>query len=98
METLEPAAMDSFFNWNFFDAILQQKEGFSPYIFEDKAAKMLKNDPVLKGAFERKKISDADFASNWSAQLDWIFKKSEYYEPAHLQYPIYRIPKNQSSN
>ncbi|MGI9552615.1 MAG: M14 family metallopeptidase [Aurantibacter sp.] len=93
METLEPAAVDSFFNWNFFDAILQQKEGFSPYVFEDRAAEMIKNDSVLKEAFDRKKISDTAFASNWYAQLDWIFKKSEFYEPAHLQYPVYRFPK-----
>ncbi len=32
LETLEPTAPDSFFNWNFFDTILQQKEGFSPYV------------------------------------------------------------------
>ena len=37
LETLEPTAPDSFFNWNFFDTILQQKEGFSPYVWEDQA-------------------------------------------------------------
>lgn len=35
LEVLEPEAPDSFFNWNFFDTILQQKEGFSAYVFED---------------------------------------------------------------
>lgn len=29
LETLEPEAVDSYFNWNFFDPILQQKEGYS---------------------------------------------------------------------
>ena len=33
LETLEPEATDSFFNWNFFDAILGQKEYFSDYVF-----------------------------------------------------------------
>jgi hypothetical protein len=28
VETLEPHATDSYFNWGFFDAILQQKEWF----------------------------------------------------------------------
>jgi hypothetical protein len=37
LETLEPEAVDSFFNWNFFDTMLQQKEGYSDYIFEDLA-------------------------------------------------------------
>lgn len=93
LETLEPAAFDSFFNWNFFDTILQQKEGFSPYVFEDTALKMLENDSILKAKFEDKKMLDSDFNENWYKQLDWLFKQSHLYEKAHLQYPIYRIKK-----
>ncbi len=90
IETLEPEAPDSFFNWNFFDTILQQKEGFSPYVWEDKAAELLKNDAVLKAEFEKKKAEDENFAGNWYAQLDWIHKQSDNYEKAHLRYPVYR--------
>jgi hypothetical protein len=91
IETLEPASVDSFFNWNFFDTILQQKEGFSPYVFEDTALLMLENDSVLKNKFLNKKKLDTNFNSNWYLQLDWLFKQSNLYEKAHLQYPIYRI-------
>lgn len=91
LETLEPTAVDSFFNWNFFDTILQQKEGFSPYVFEDTALLMLENDSVLNNTFLNKKKLDANFNSNWYLQLDWLFKQSNLYEKAHLQYPIYRI-------
>ena len=91
IETLEPQAPDSFFNWNFFDTILQQKEGFSPYVWEDMALKILNSDPELKKEFESKKESEQDFAKNWYLQLDWIHKKSPNYESAHLQYPIYRF-------
>lgn len=93
LETLEPEAKDSFFNWNFFDAILQQKEGFSPYVFEDLAAEILENNVILKDSFEQKKNLDTTFANDWFAQLNWIYIRSEYYEPAHLQYPVYRILK-----
>ena len=93
METLEPSAVDSFFNWNFFDTVLQQKEGFSPYVFEDKAKKLLENDPELKEEFEDKKRSDADFSNSWYSQLDWLHKRSENYEEAHLRYPIFRLPR-----
>ncbi|SHJ26625.1 Zinc carboxypeptidase [Arenibacter nanhaiticus] len=93
LETLEPEATDSFFNWNFFDAILQQKEGFSPYVFEDVASELLKEDPQLKEVFFTKKENDSLFANSWYSQLDWIYKQSPYYEPAHMQYPIYRILK-----
>ncbi|GAA4281427.1 M14 family metallopeptidase [Gaetbulibacter aestuarii] len=91
LETLEPEAVDSFFNWNFFDTILQQKEGFSPYVWEDKAAQLLAENDSLKMAFETLKTTDSTFAKNWYAQLDWLHKHSKYYEKAHLQYPIYRI-------
>lgn len=93
LEALEPVAKDSFFNWNFFDTILQQKEGFSPYVFEDEALEMLQNDNDLKKEFELKKETDNAFASNWYAQLDWLFMHSEHYESAHMQYPVYRILK-----
>ena len=90
LETLEPEAPDSFFNWNFFDTVLQQKEGFSPYVWEDKAYELLQNDPKLKQKFEEKR-KDTAFANNWYAQLDWIHKQSSNYEKAHLTYPVYRI-------
>lgn len=91
LETLEPTAVDSFFNWNFFDTILQQKEGFSPYVWEDLALEFLNENPDIKAEFEAKKSADANFAQNWYAQLDWIHKQSPYYEAAHLRYPIYRV-------
>ncbi|WP_235904681.1 M14 family metallopeptidase [Patiriisocius marinus] len=93
LETLEPSAVDSFFNWNFFDTILQQKEGFSPYVWEDKADKLLKSNPALKIEFDNKKATDKDFEKNWYAQLDWLHKKSSHYEKAHLRYPIVRVSR-----
>ena len=93
LETLEPEAIDSFFNWNFFDAILQQKEGYSNYVFEDTAAQLLKENPELKKNLEDKKQKDPEFLNNPKAQLDWIYKQSKYYEKAHLHYPVYRIIK-----
>ena len=91
LETLEPEAVDSYFNWNEFDGILGQKEYFSDYVFEDTAAELLKTNKALKTAFELKKASDAKFAEDGAAQLDWVYKNSEYYEGSVNQYPIYRI-------
>ena len=91
LETLEPAATDSFFNWNFFDTILQQKEGFSPYVWEDQAKKLLDNNPDIMKAFEAKKKAEPAFAKSWYTQLDWLHKKSPSYEKAHLRYPIIRV-------
>jgi len=91
IETLEPSAPDSFFNWNFLDTILQQKEGFSPYVWEGLAWEFLENNPEIKKEFKKKKASDLDFSNNWYLQLDWIYKKSPNYEKAHLRYPIIRV-------
>lgn len=91
LETLEPQAPDSFFNWNFFDPILKQKEGFSPYVWEDLAIELLNKNPDLKTTFEAKKKTDTAFANNWYAQLDWLHQQSDHYEKAHLQYPVYRL-------
>jgi len=91
VETLEPEASDSFFNWNYFDSILQQKEGFSPYVFEDVAFTLLQENEALKTRFEERKKNEPDFAENWYAQLDFIYKNSPHYEKAHNAYPVYRI-------
>jgi len=91
VEMLEPTGDDSFFAWNFFDAILQQKEGYSDYRWEDIAAAVLKNDPALKQKLDEKKAADPKFAANSNAILDFIYRNSAYYEKAHLRYPIYRI-------
>ena len=93
LETLEPQAPDSFFKWNFFDTILQQKEHFSPYVFEDIAEQMLKDNPELAKEFREKQKTDKKFSDNWYAQLDWLHKHSEHYEKTHMLYPVYRILK-----
>ncbi|MGB5005420.1 MAG: M14 family metallopeptidase [Ferruginibacter sp.] len=91
VEMLEPTGDDSFFAWNFFDAVLQQKEGYSDYRWDDLAAEVLKNNPALKAKLEEKKKGDEKFAGNGSAQLDFIYKNSPYYEPGHNRYPVYRL-------
>jgi Zinc carboxypeptidase len=91
IETLEPQAEDSYFAWNYFDAILGQKEGYSSYVFEDKAAEMLKTNPALKLKLEEKRSADTAFAKNADAQLNFVYKNSVYYEPDHMKYPVYRV-------
>ena len=91
IETLEAEATDSFFNWNFFDAILQQKEGYSAYVFEDIAADYLKENQTLKNNLDLKIKTDTSFAKNPKAQLDYIYKNSPYYESDHLKLPVYKV-------
>jgi len=90
LETLEPQGTDSFFAWGFFDSILQQKEHFSEYVFEDLAADLLRRDPALRESLEKLKKQDPAFAANGSAQLEWVYQHSAYHEPGHNRYPVAR--------
>ncbi|MFY8127959.1 MAG: M14 family metallopeptidase [Chitinophagaceae bacterium] len=91
IETLEPKADDSYFNWNFFDAILQQKEGYSNYRWEAVAAEELLKNPTLQKQLNEKIQSDQKFANNANAILDYVYKNSKWYEPAHNLYPVFRL-------
>ena len=91
LETLEPEAVDSYFNWNFFDTILQQKEGYSSYVFEDVAKQILEENPTLKQELETKKKTDKAFAENGGDQLYWVYKHSKYFEKEFMRYPVYRV-------
>jgi hypothetical protein len=91
VEMLEPTGDDSYFAWNFFDAILQQKEGYSDYRWEDIAAKYLQLHPELQQEMAAKRQADPKFAASASQQLDFVYKHSPYYEPAHMRYPVYRL-------
>ncbi|MBC3788902.1 M14 family metallopeptidase [Spirosoma utsteinense] len=95
IETLEPQAMDSFFVWNFFDSVLDQKEYFSNYIFEDTAADLLKKDPALRQQLASKRASDKAFSENGDAQLEFIYKRTPYFEKTFNRYPVYRLEVGQ---
>jgi hypothetical protein len=90
IETLEPKAVDSYFNWNYFDSALQQKEWFSDYVFEETAEKLLKDNPSLKTQLDYYvKINKLE-QNHWE-QLAWIFKHSPIYEKTAFRYPVFKI-------
>jgi hypothetical protein len=91
IETLEPQAEDSYFAWNYFDAILGQKEGYSAYAFEDIAADFLKNNPAIKTKLEQRRSADTVFAKDGRAQLNFVYQNSPWFEPDYLRYPVYRV-------
>lgn len=90
VETLEPEATDSFFRWNFFDTILQRKEHFSPYVFEETAAEVL-TDEGLREQFEARKLADVDFANDRFSQLQFLYENSPHHEADFRRYPVLRL-------
>jgi hypothetical protein len=92
VETLEPQAHDSFFRWGFFNSVLEKKEAYSDYVFEDHALELLQTEPTLSSQFEAWKAANPDLLGNQTAVLDFIFSHCERYrEPEWRRYPVLRI-------
>ncbi len=91
LEMFEPKAVDSFFRWNFFDNILDQREYFSSYGFEENALKYLEEHPDFKARFLEARQKDSVLATNHRAQLAWIYNNSEWLEKSWKRYPVGRI-------
>ncbi len=91
ISVLEPLAVDSYLRWNFFDEVFQQKEHFSPYVFEETAMHLLKENTELKKEFEDWKKAHPAKAKNAYTALNFIYKRSAYYEKEHLLYPVARV-------
>lgn len=93
VEMLEPTAVDSWFRWNFFDPILMQKEYFSSYVFDATAQTLITQDPTLGEALQQAVAKDSTLANSHYRQLDFIYKRSPFYESTHRRYPVGRLHK-----
>ncbi len=91
VEMLEPRAKDSFFRWNFFDSVLDQREYFSPYGFEENAIKTLKDFPDLERKLKEQRAADPEFAKSHQAQMAYIYHHSPWAEKSWKRYPVGRI-------
>jgi hypothetical protein len=88
-EALEPESHDSFFRWGFFDSILEKKEHYSDYLFEDIAVKMLANEPDLRQKFDAWIAQNPHLRSSQQAVLDFIYTNGQAYaEPSWKTYPV----------
>lgn len=91
IQALEPQAPDSYFAWNMFDEILQSREYFSPFIFEDRAVQILDTTPGLKEKLELAIQKDPALAKNTYEQMKFIYMNSPYFEKTYMRYPVGRI-------
>jgi len=89
---LEPASPDSFFQWGFFDEVLQRTEYYEDYVMEPLGAAMLAADGRLRAEFEKRLAEDAAFAASPQARLDWLYARSPYYDERFRLYPVGREP------
>ncbi len=92
VETLEPQAHDSFFRWGFFNNILEKKERFSDYVFEDMALLLLEEEPALKKKFAQWKSENPSLLENQCRVLGFIFENcARFAEPQWRRYPVLAI-------
>jgi hypothetical protein len=92
VETLEPQAHDSFFRWGFFNSVLEKKEAYSDYVFEDEAERLLREEPELAAKFAKWKSENPDKLKDQSAVLDFIFANCAcYHEPEWKRYPVFML-------
>jgi hypothetical protein len=92
VETLEPQAHDSFFRWGFFNSVLEKKEAYSDYVFEDEAERLLASEPELAAGFTAWKAANPGLVNDQAAVLDFIFHScTRYHEPEWRRYPVFMI-------
>lgn len=88
---LEPEAPDSLVHWGFFNATFEQKEYGEDYVVEKLAREMLEKNPALREEYEKKLASDAAFAANPHARLQFFYRRSPYWDKQMNLYPVGRI-------
>jgi len=88
---LEPEAPDSAVQWGFFDAIFEQKEYGDDRVLEKLARTMMAHDPALREEFERKLASDAKFAADPRARLEFFYRRSPWWDARIGLYPVGRL-------
>jgi len=87
---LEPDSPESFFQWGFFLAVLQEHEYAEGYVLEPLAEKMLSENPALKAEFEKKLAAEPEFRRNAGQRLRWFYERSPFFENLKRYYPVAR--------
>ena len=92
VEMLEPQGHDSFFRWGFFNSVLEKKEAYSDYVFEDHASELLQVEPELNASFAAWKRANPALVADQNAVLDFIFTNCQRYrEPEWRRYPVFML-------
>jgi murein tripeptide amidase MpaA len=87
---LEPASPDSFFQWGFFDQVLQETEYIEGYVLEPMAERMLASDPKLAAEFKQKLATDDAFRASPKDRLRWFYSKTPFFDERWKLYPVGR--------
>ncbi|MEQ1515798.1 MAG: M14 family metallopeptidase [Usitatibacteraceae bacterium] len=92
----EPQFYDSLLAWGIFNNAFEKKEYMEAYVAEDVARAQLAADPTLAKEFKRKLESDAAFAKDPAARLEFFARRHSSWDERYNLYPVMRtaiVPK-----
>jgi hypothetical protein len=90
MALLEPTAPDSLLAWGGFNNAYERKEYMEPYVAEAVARQMMKDDPAIAAEFNQRLASDAEFAKDANARLEFFARKHASWDDRYQLYPVLR--------
>ena len=93
MELLETRAPDGLMFWNAFDTVLERKEYAEAYVMEPLARRMLSEQPALAAEFRARVASDTAFANSPKARLDFLYRRSPWFDTEADLVPVARALK-----
>jgi murein tripeptide amidase MpaA len=90
MTMLEPQGGDSLLAWGAFNNAFERKEYMEEYVAEEVAREQLAADPALAAEFKRKLETDAAFAANSNARLEFFARRHASWDERYKLYPVMR--------
>ncbi|MBV1775095.1 M14 family metallopeptidase [Burkholderiaceae bacterium DAT-1] len=88
---LEPDAPDSLLQWGEFNTAFERKEYMESYVAEDVAREMLASNPAIKTEFEKMLATDAAFAKDPAARLNFFARRHPSWDDRFNVYPVIRV-------
>ena len=76
--------------WGEFNNAYERKEYMEPYVAEAVARQMMKDDPAIAAEFNQRLASDAEFAKDANARLEFFARKHASWDDRYQLYPVLR--------
>ena len=90
MAMLEPKAPDSILAWGGFNNAFERKEYMEEYVAEDVAREQMAADPAIAAEFKQRLETDAAFAKNPHARLEFFARRHDSWDERYNMYPVLR--------
>ncbi len=90
MALFEPKAPDSLLAWGDFNNAFERKEYMEEYVAEDVAREQMAADPAVAAEFKQRLASDAAFAKNPHARLEFFARRHVSWDERYNMYPVLR--------